>query len=308
MPQIRKQIKKKRESQRESQRITATEKRPRGRPRIQPIDSMSHNSNSTQDLNDKSNDETKDMWKRAENIVSMGMTVNNAAKLVELVRQMLIIKVMRKDFFARIFSPPSTEVDEAWHAIILETELYEEICMTLSGKRMIHHRISGALDDEKEKSDRRERMRQEMTRVFGTVFESDEKKESNSEIEAKKEVNNEVNKELENEVQQEKSVENPRHNRCECGFPGDRYSGCEFYGSGISLFVKDLSGRTHTIDCCRHITVLYLKGMIRDKTTTPIDIQRLIYAGKTLDNNKRLSDYGIKQESLIHVLSMLRGC
>jgi hypothetical protein len=42
--------------------------------------------------------------------------------------------------------PLSKEVDEIWHEFILQTEEYYELCMSLPGKRFIHHR-SGNLKE-----------------------------------------------------------------------------------------------------------------------------------------------------------------
>jgi hypothetical protein len=75
----------------------------------------------------------------------------------------------------------------------------------------------------------------------------------------------------------------------------------------MQIFVNSLDGKTFTLEVNPNDTITAVKIKIEKKKGIDEGLQRLVFAGKQLHDEKTLEDYNIQNELTLHLFERLRG-
>ncbi|OMJ91613.1 hypothetical protein SteCoe_5757 [Stentor coeruleus] len=76
---------------------------------------------------------------------------------------------------------------------------------------------------------------------------------------------------------------------------------------GMQIFIKTLTGQVISLDVEVSDSIETIKNKLYEKEGLPVDEQRLIFAGKQLEDGRRIYEYGIQKESTIYCVLRLKG-
>lgn len=187
---------------------------------------------------------------------------------------------------------PSPLIDAVWHAVLLDTRRYQALC----GKKFIHHNPDGAAaSDAAERAQRYNRTRSVLRESLHTELDkeiwpdaADAQPEAAAEV-----VPVPVSNGRKRKVSAKAAATPPKK---------------ESKKDKFQVLVKTLTGMILSFRVDRETTVLQLKTLFQEKGGVPVVQQRMIFAGRELEDERTMADYNIGIGATLHLVLRLGGC
>jgi hypothetical protein len=247
--------------------------------------------------------------------VEMGVGANTAAAAVgEFFNRFLHLKKVAADRHATLVSP-SAIIDSVWHRAIQYTREYRQLCGEECGFFVDHEPLGASPVDENNRRLRYASTWLAYQRLWGTPDLQlwPEPPGLQRGVEVLPWVNDVAERRIGNVPQSRRLVlmsvpivfhRTARH------MPGGalQLAPQRQPGREIVIIVRSLTGRMLPLLVLDNYTVHELKSAILDEDGIPTGIQRLIFAGQQLEDERTLNYYNIEHGAIIHLILRLRGC
>jgi len=228
-------------------------------------------------------------------------------ELLEEYKKFLAIKVIAKDATAPIHLSPSALIDQVWHQHLLHTAQYRAACSALGV--FIDHDPEGALSSDSVRKNRLLLATTHYSIIFnqpapvkfwGLEYEPDKAAESNMKGRGGQKKRNGSNS---------SKAGSACPAQTSAGREGLGGQGQTRYGGerDMRLTVRSMTG-DHAVVCKPSDLVKNLKARISDKIGIPLGQQRLVFAGKELEDGRALRDYSIQDGCCLLLVLRLVGC
>ena len=215
--------------------------------------------------------------------------------------------------FAHCHFSPTPEMDQVWHAHILDTRLYQEACAAMEAKgAFVHHDPHGG-DDLDVQQARREFTKQAFMKCYGGLPVSKWPPTTMEIIEgAGRGYDDDENPDDDEEEAADAAVGDQTHATGNL-FGGDLddpepAAKRSRVDNGFSVFIKTMKGRTLTLHANKDTTVKAIKALLHAAGEGPPDQLRIVFAGKELQDDLTMGHYNVKAPATLHMLMRLRGC
>lgn len=170
----------------------------------------------------------------------------------------------------------SPAIDQVWHEMLMETQLYDTFCSTIL-KKKLHHSLSGSHDPLHMKHERQKRLMSLYTWLMGDIrypecWTLEEEPVSTAVVIPKR----------------KKRLRQAEH---------------------ITIIVKRIcSDATDEVECHVDDSIATVKQKISAITHVPAAQIGLVSAGRRLSDDNTLSDYNIRDDSILHMILRISGC
>jgi len=188
---------------------------------------------------------------------------------------------------AALSMPPL--LDHFWHELILETELYAQLCASLGSGRFVHHTKRTAADSVAVKNKRVSSMATAVQDATGQVLEP-------------------ILWQRETAPPPTDDDDGDDDDDDDGDDDGDDEDDDDDEDGAFPVFVKTLTGKGYTVRTSSSSTIASLKEAIKIATGLPPDQQRLIFMGKHIEDAFTVGRYGIRRNAAIHLVAKLAGC